>query len=115
IGIGYVRTVQTFQKHFEDMKIPLYLKPALRGAIIAIFAIGIPAILGTSYRWLQLAAIRNHQIFPLWIMFPVIIMKIFATSVSNGSRNSTGLLGPTLVIGGLVGSALITLFHSFGI
>jgi CIC family chloride channel protein len=42
-------------------------------------------------------------------------MKIFATSVSNASRNSTGLLGPSLVIGGLVGSALITLFHSFGI
>jgi CIC family chloride channel protein len=42
-------------------------------------------------------------------------MKIFATSVSNASRNSTGLLGPSLVIGGLIGSALITLFHSFGI
>lgn len=115
IGIGYVRTVQTFQKHFEDMKIPLYLKPALGGAIIGIFAIGFPEILGTGYGWLQVAALGNHQIFPLWIMFPVIIMKIFATSVSNGSRNSTGLLGPSLVIGGLIGSALITLFHSFGI
>jgi len=115
IGIGYVRTVQTFQKHFEDMKIPLYLKPALGGAIIGIFAIGFPEILGTGYGWLQVAALGNHQIFPLWIMFPVIIMKIFATSVSHGSRNSTGLLGPSLVIGGLVGSALITLFHSFGI
>ena len=115
IGIGYVRTIQTFQKHFEDMKIPLYLKPALGGAIIGIFAIGFPEILGTGYGWLQVAALGNHQIFPLWIMFPVIIMKIFATSVSNGSRNSTGLLGPSLVIGGLIGSALITLFHSFGI
>ena len=115
IGIGYVRTVQTFQKHFEDMKIPLYLKPALGGVIIGIFAIGFPEILGTGYGWLQIAALGNHQIFPLWIMFPVIIMKIFATSVSNGSRNSTGLLGPSLVIGGLIGSALITLFHSFGI
>ena len=115
IGIGYVRTIQTFQKHFEDMKIPLYLKPALGGAIIGIFAIGFPEILGTGYGWLQVATLGNHQIFPLWIMFPVIIMKIFATSVSNGSRNSTGLLGPSLVIGGLIGSALITLFHSFGI
>ncbi|MDW0247699.1 MAG: chloride channel protein [Nitrososphaeraceae archaeon] len=115
IGIGYVRTIQTFQKHFEDMKIPLYLKPALGGAIIGIIAIGFPEILGTGYGWLQVAALGNHQIFPLWIMFPVIIMKIFATSVSNGSRNSTGLLGPSLVIGGLIGSALITLFHSFGI
>jgi chloride channel protein, CIC family len=115
IGIGYVRTVQTFQKHFEDMKIPLYLKPALGGVIIGIFAIGFPEILGTGYGWLQVAALGNHQIFPLWIMFPVIIMKIFATSVSNGSRNSTGLLGPSLVLGGLIGSALITLFHSFGI
>jgi CIC family chloride channel protein len=115
IGIGYVRTIQTFQKHFEDMKIPLYLKPALGGAIIGIFAIGFPEILGTGYGWLQVATLGNHQIFPLWIMFPVIIMKIFATSVSNGSRNSTGLLGPSLVIGGFIGSALITLFHSFGI
>ena len=48
-------------------------------------------------------------------MFPVILMKIFATSVSNASKNGTGLLAPTLVIGGLIGSALITLFHSFGI
>ena len=104
IGIGYVRTIQTFQKHFEDMKIPLYLKPALGGAIIGIIAIGFPEILGTGYGWLQVAALGNHQIFPLWIMFPVIIMKIFATSVSNGSRNSTGLLGPSLVIGGLIGS-----------
>ena len=115
IGIGYVRTIQIFQKHFESIKIPLYFKPALGGIIIGIFAIGFPEILGTGYGWLQLATIGNYQIFPIWIMFPVIIMKIFATSVSNASRNSTGLLGPTLVIGGLVGSALITLFHSFGI
>jgi CIC family chloride channel protein len=115
IGIGYVKTIQIFQKHFESIKIPLYFKPALGGIIIGIFAIGFPEILGTGYGWLQLATIGNYQIFPIWIMFPVIIMKIFATSVSNASRNSTGLLGPTLVIGGLVGSALITLFHSFGI
>ena len=115
IGIGYVKTVQIFQRHFENMKIPLYFKPALGGVIIGMFAIGFPEILGTGYGWLQLAALGNHQIFPLWIMFPVIVMKIFATSVSNASRNSTGLLGPSLVIGGLVGSALITLFHSFGI
>lgn len=115
IGIGYVRTIQIFQKHFESIKIPLYFKPALGGIIIGIFAIGFPEILGTGYGWLQLATVGNYQIFPIWIMFPVIVMKIFATSVSNASRNSTGLLGPTLVIGGLVGSALITLFHSFGI
>ena len=115
IGIGYVRTVKIFQIHFEKMKIPLYFKPALGGIIIGIFAIGFPEILGTGYGWLQLATVGNHQIFPLWIMFPVVVMKIFATSVSNASRNSTGLLGPTLVIGGLIGSALITLFHSFGI
>jgi CIC family chloride channel protein len=115
IGIGYVRTVQIFQRHFEKMKIPLYFKSALGGIIIGIFAIGFPEILGTGYGWLQLATVGNHQIFPLWIMFPVIVMKIFATSVSNASRNSTGLLGPSLVIGGLSGSALITLFHSFGI
>ncbi|HXV89025.1 MAG TPA: chloride channel protein [Nitrososphaeraceae archaeon] len=115
IGIGYVKAVQIFQKHFENMRIPLYFKPALGGIIIGMFAIGFPEILGTGYGWLQLAALGNHQIFPLWIMFPVIVMKIFATSVSNASQNSTGLLGPSLVIGGLVGSALITLFHSFGI
>ena len=115
IGIGYVKTVQIFQRHFENMRVPLYFKPALGGVIIGMFAIGFPEILGTGYGWLQLAALGNHQIFPLWIMFPVIVMKIFATSVSNASRNSTGLLGPSLVIGGLVGSALITLFHSFGI
>jgi len=115
IGIGYVRTIQIFQKHFESIKLPLYFMPALGGIIIGIFAIGFPEILGTGYGWLQLATVGNYQIFPIWIMFPVIVMKIFATSVSNASRNSTGLLGPTLVIGGLVGSALITLFHSFGI
>jgi len=115
IGIGYVRTVHFFQKHFETIKIPLYFKPALGGLIIGIFAIGFPEILGTGYGWLQLGTVGNYQIFPLWIMFPVILMKIFATSVSNSSKNGTGLLGPTLVIGGLMGSALITLFHSFGI
>ncbi|HEX2306567.1 MAG TPA: chloride channel protein [Nitrososphaeraceae archaeon] len=115
IGIGYVRTIQIFQRHFENIKIPLYFKPALGGIIIGIFAIGFPEILGTGYGWLQLAMVGNHQIFPLWILFPVILMKVFATSVSNACRNSTGLLGPSLVIGGLIGSALITLFHSFGI
>lgn len=115
IGIGYVRTVQIFERHFENIKIPLYFKPALGGIIIGIFAIGFPEILGTGYGWLQLAMVGNNQIFPLWILFPVIIMKVLATSVSNASRNGTGLLGPSLVIGGLIGSALITLFHSFGI
>jgi Chloride channel protein EriC len=75
IGIGYVRTIQIFQKHFESIKIPLYFKPALGGIIIGIFAIGFPEILGTGYGWLQLATVGNYQIFPIWIMFPVIIMK----------------------------------------
>src|SRR5688500_20374319 len=65
VGIGYVKPRQIFQRHFENMIIPLYVKPALGGVIIGIFSIGFTEIFGTVYGCFLLVALDIKSLFPL--------------------------------------------------
>jgi CIC family chloride channel protein len=45
----------------------------------------------------------------------VIVLKIFATSLTIGSGGSAGVFGPSMVIGGLLGAFIGTGFHLLGL
>jgi chloride channel protein, CIC family len=74
-----------------------------------------PQILGTSYGWLQIAIDKDYALLPLYILGPVIVFKILATSLTIGSGGNAGVFGPSRVIGGFLGAFIGTVFHLFGL
>ena len=115
VSVGYVKTFYTISDFFAKMRIPKYVKPAIGGVLVGIIGIVFPQILGTSYRWLQIAINKDYLLFPLEMIGAVIVFKILATSLTIGSGGSAGVFGPSMVIGGLLGAFIGGSFHLLGL
>ncbi len=101
VGIFYVRVFYgTKRKLFDPLPLPPALKPALGGLLVGVMAFFFPAIMGSSYGWLQQAIYGN---LPLSFMALLALLKIIATSLTIGSGGSGGVFAPSLVIGGMLG------------
>jgi H+/Cl- antiporter ClcA len=81
---------------------PNALTFALAGLCTGVLALATPQIMGVSYDTLEDLL---HDQLGLWLVLGLILTKSVATAVSVGARVPGGLIGPTLFIGGAVGSA----------
>ena len=101
VGIFYVRIFYGARRRlFDPMPLPPALKPAVGGLLVGGIAFFFPAVMGSSYGWLQQAIDGN---LPLWFMALLALLKIIATSLTIGSGGSGGTFAPSLVIGGMLG------------
>jgi CIC family chloride channel protein len=89
-------------KIFEPLKVPTMVKPAIGGLLLGLLAYFFPAVLATSYEWLQ-AAINGG--LPIKFLLALGFLKILATSLTIGSGGSGGVFAPCLMIGGCLGGA----------
>lgn len=113
-GVAYVNCFYRVQALFQKMKLPIFIKPAIGGAIVGVIAMFVPQVLGTGYGWLQIGIFNDPMFFPLWMLLGIALLKIVATSFSIGSGGSAGIFGPGLVIGGFLGAFVATCFHDIG-
>ena len=101
IGILYTKVFYgTRSGFFDRLNIPQKIKPAIGGLLVGAIAFFFPAILGSSYGWLQQAINGN---LPILLMLLIVVGKILATSFTIGSGGSGGVFAPSLVIGGMLG------------
>ncbi|HEX9660317.1 MAG TPA: chloride channel protein [Rhodothermales bacterium] len=101
VGIFYTNVFYaTREKLFDRITVPPHLKPAIGGLVVGGIAFLFPAVLGSSYSWLQQAIDGN---LPVVIMATLLFTKIVATSFTIGSGGSGGVFAPSLVIGGMLG------------
>ena len=114
-SIFYAKIISLVRGYFEKVNLAPFIRPAIGCALVGIFAVGFPEILGTGYGWLQIAIDNNKQLMPIWFLIAIIIVKTFATSITVGSGTGVSFFGPTLVIGGLMGAVLISVFHMFNL
>jgi CIC family chloride channel protein len=115
VSIGYVKIFYSISDFFTKLQVPKYVKPAIGGVLVGLIGIVFPQILGTTYGWLQIAVNKDYVLFPLAMIGLVIVLKIFATSLTIGSGGSAGVFGPSMVIGGLLGAFIGTGFHLLGL
>ena len=115
VSVGYVKVFYVISDYFSKIQIPKYVKPAIGGVLVGVIGIVFPQVLGTSYGWLQIAINKDYALLPLYILGPVILFKILATSLTIGSGGSAGVFGPSMVIGGLLGAFVGTVFHMLGL
>ena len=101
VGIVYTNIFYaTKERIFDRLAIPARFKPAIGGLLVGAIAYFFPAVLGSSYGWLQQAINGN---LPVLIMAVLLVTKIIATSLTIGSGGSGGVFAPSLVIGGMLG------------
>jgi chloride channel protein, CIC family len=101
VGIYFTKIFYGIRSLFSNnLTIPTVLKPALGGFLLGAIAFFFPAVLGSSYGWLQQAINGN---LPLYFMLTLVVTKMIATSLTIGSGGSGGVFAPSLVIGGMLG------------
>lgn len=87
---------------FFPTSIPLWLRVTLGGLIVGILGVWFPQVLSAGYPTI-LAGLHGQFTVSLFIV--LLLLKMFATSVTFGSGAVGGLFAPTLVMGSLFGGA----------
>jgi len=93
---------------FSRIRIPPHLKPAIGGLVVGGIGFFMPQVLGMGYGWIQ-EAIDGR--LTLGLVIAVAFLKIVATGFTIGSGGSGGVFAPSMVIGGLVGTASGMIFQ----
>jgi CIC family chloride channel protein len=129
----YVKVFYKIKELFDSWySVPKFVRPAIGGALVGIIALFLPQVLGTGYGWLQFALygqaptaiaaetaieedLSTTTAILILSMLALVIAKIVAASLTIGSGGSAGVFGPSIVIGGFIGTLVGIIFHSFGL
>ncbi|MBN2041264.1 MAG: chloride channel protein [Spirochaetes bacterium] len=111
VSFIFIKVLYFSEDFFDErLKMPEYLKPALGGLIIGAIAIGFPEVMGIGYDTIN-NALHGRMIW--YIALSLILLKIFATSITLGSGGSGGIFAPSLFLGAMVGCAFGWLVNNF--
>ena len=91
---------------------PNSLSFALAGLVTGVLALWTPQIMGTSYDTLN-RLLASTDDLGLGLVVALMLTKLVATGTAVGLRVPGGVIGPTLVVGGALGSVLGVLFGLF--
>jgi len=109
MGMLYVKVFYGVRDQvFRKIPLPRHIKPALGGLGGGVIAYFLPQVLSMGYGWVQLA--MDGQL-ALGLIVTIAFMKILATGLTISSGGSGGVFAPSMVIGGLTGAAVGTVFH----
>lgn len=97
----FIRMLHLAEARFSSSRIPVWLQAAAGGCATGLIAIKFPQVLGTDTRALDEAL---QGALPWILLLGIAFLKIVATSCSLGSGGSGGVLGPSIFIGGMIGS-----------
>ncbi|MGQ9570858.1 MAG: chloride channel protein, partial [Thermodesulfovibrionales bacterium] len=98
----FVKSLYKCEDIFNSWKIAEYIKPAAGGLIIGLIGLFYPQIFGVGYEAIELALYGK---IAFWLVFILVFIKIFATSITIGSGGSGGVFAPSLFIGAMLGES----------
>jgi len=111
IGLGVVAAIAAIimmqsiflaQKMSDRIDIPVWVKPAIAGAIVGIIAIWLPQVLSVGYGFVEWAILGQ---FSVQLLIIIGIAKIVVTALCLGFGFSGGVFSPALVLGAAVGAS----------
>ena len=108
VAVTFTKILYLSEDLFEELKFPEYLKAALGGLILGVLGLLFPHILGVGYEAIDLSL---SQKLTWWVLFILIVFKIFATSITIGSGGSGGIFAPSLFLGAMAGGFFGTMVH----
>lgn len=111
-GILYARGFYGATDIFKRLSMPVWLKPAVGGAIVGAIGMAAPEAIHVGYGWVQKAfTVEGIMEFSPWLLLALPFLRILTTSLTVGSGGSGGIFGPGMVIGGLLGAAYWRIAH----
>ncbi len=121
VGAAYIKTFYGTHQLFAKLPVPRMVRPAIGAALAGLLGIALYfalernpralAVLATGYGTLQ-EALTGAADLGIPLLLAVALIKVFTTSLTISSGGSGGVFGPSMVIGGCVGSAVGLFFHS---
>jgi len=102
ISIGLTRMLRKSAGFFERIRIPVWVRAGIGGALVGAIGLGLPVVLGEGYHVIQ-QMIDGQFMAGLGVVTLALVAKMVATSLTLGSGGSGGIFAPCLVIGSFVG------------
>jgi CIC family chloride channel protein len=107
VAVAFTKSLYGAEDVFARVPVPEWLRPALGGLCVGVFACFVPNVLGVGYDTVDLALEGRIGAVAL---AGFLVAKLVATSVTIGSGGSGGVFAPSLflgaMLGGLVGTAV---------
>ena len=104
VGVVFIRFMYGVDHFFEHRfsAIPVWVKPAVGGALVGGIGILFPEVMGVGYATIG-KALHGELLFHTALIF--LFFKIVTTSLTLGSGGSGGFFAPSLFIGAALGEA----------
>ncbi|MFB6109138.1 MAG: chloride channel protein [Haloplanus sp.] len=121
-GAAVVKSLYATEHAFDALDAPIYVKPAVGGALLGVSALvlalvwgvaplrGAVWLFGVGYGTIREAILGD---FPLALLVVLAGAKTLAFSLSVGSGSSGGVFSPSLYVGAMVGGAFGVLVGAF--
>ena len=102
VAIVFMRSVLLTEDLMNKTPVPGWARPALGGLAVGTIALAFPQVLGVGYEATDAAI---SELYPLWLLFALIVFKTGATAISLGCGFGGGVFSPSLFIGAMLGGA----------
>ncbi len=105
VAVIFLLTTSTSDRLARRVPMPLWLRPAVGGALLGLMALFVPQILGIGYEATSMALKGKYG---LYLLLVLLAAKILATSITLASRFGGGVFAPSLFMGAMAGGAFGT-------
>ncbi len=121
-GVAYIKTFYGIHALFKKLPIVPHLRPMIGAVLAGLVGLGMYfgfgknpdalAVLASGYGTLQKTMAGTVEVGAT-LLVAVALVKILTTSLTISSGGSGGVFGPSMVIGGCLGSAVGQVFHAW--
>jgi CIC family chloride channel protein len=105
LGVTYV------EQWSKRAAVPVWLRPAIGGLVLANFAWFFPQVLGSGHGGIAMTIATGPGAYELPLLLGLIAAKMIASAVSIGSGFRGGMFSSSLFLGALYGTAVAAILH----
>ncbi len=102
LAMAFMKSAMVAEDMAARSSLPNWSRPAVGGLAVGAIAIVFPHVLGVGYGATD-DALRG--LFPLWLLFALVVAKTAATVITLASRFGGGVFSPSLYLGAMAGGA----------
>ncbi|MCH7776760.1 MAG: chloride channel protein, partial [Gemmatimonadetes bacterium] len=108
-ALAFTRTLYAAEDLFDKVRIYPPARTMIGGAMIGIIGVWLPQVFGVGYETIN-DALQGAMVWKFMLL--LVVVKIFAVSITIGSGGSGGIFAPSLFIGAMLGGAVGTVVHT---
>jgi CIC family chloride channel protein len=108
VSRGFIWFLYRCEDLFDAWAIPEYLKPIAGGLGVGLIGLGLPQVFGVGYETVEKVLQGPMSV---WLLGPLVLGKLAATSLTLGSGGSGGVFSPSLFMGAALGRGVGEFFR----